>query len=124
MVLVDTNIWISLYRGRETSVGEMVSFLVSKNEAAICGQVFVEFIGGFRQREKRKEFGESFKQFPFLEATEKIFHLAAELLGEYPRLGAGDAVIAATALSYELPLLTFDKDFSILKAAGLRLVKV
>lgn len=44
MVLVDTSVWISLYRRRGSEVGERLWQLVARNEAAICGQVWVEFI--------------------------------------------------------------------------------
>lgn len=50
------------------------------------------------------------------------YQLAAELLARFPRLGAGDAIIAATAINSNTPLLTFDKDYSVLEKEGLQLL--
>lgn len=123
MVLVDTSIWIGLYRQRNSQIGELVWSLVAKNEAAICGQIYVEFIGGFRNQKTREEFSHSFLNFPFIEMTRSIYQLAAELLAQFPRLGAGDAIIAATAINSNTPLLTFDKDFLVLEKEGLQLLR-
>lgn len=124
MVLVDTSVWIDLFRKKNTPLGEKVWRLVAKNEAMLCGQVFVEFIGGFRNAKRRAEFAKPFSDFPYLETTREMFFLAADLLGDFPRLGSGDAVIAATAMLHNEGLLTLDRDFQELESRGLRLVPV
>ncbi len=124
MVLVDTNIWIQLYHTKETSVGELLWALVAKNEAAVCGQTWVEFLGGFRKEEERKHFEKSFHAFPFIETSREAFQLAADLLAKHPRLGSGDAIIAATAITTESYLMTLDKDFQPLTREGLLLVDI
>ena len=48
MVLVDTSIWISLYRRKDAEIGQLIWALTARNEAAITGQIWVEFLGGFR----------------------------------------------------------------------------
>lgn len=122
MVLVDTNIWIQLYHKKETRLGELLWDLVAKNQAAICGQIWVEFLGGFRKPEERKHFEKSFRAFPFVETTLKAFQLAADCLARHPKLGSGDAIIAATAITTECPLMTLDKDFQPLEKEGLKLL--
>lgn len=125
MVLLDTSIWIQLFRQKESSLGGQVSILVARNEAAICGQVLVEFIGGFRKPEMRREFGGPFEKFPFLDTPQKGCRLAAEILGNHPQLGSGDAVIAATALYHKVPLMTLDKGFRVLEDLyGLEIFKI
>ena len=47
MVLVDTSIWIALYRKRGVEIGQKIWMLAARNEAAISGQIWVEFLGGF-----------------------------------------------------------------------------
>lgn len=64
MVLIDTSVWISLYLKKATSLGEFIWSLGAKNEAAICGQVWVEFLGGFRKKEEFEHFETLLKGFP------------------------------------------------------------
>lgn len=119
MVLVDTGVWISLFRKKTDPLGEVMYELAANNKAAICGQVYVEFIGGFRKIALRKEYAASFSVFPMISTGHSDFILAAELLAQYPHLGVGDAIIAATAINQQLPLLTLDKDFMPLSRHGL-----
>lgn len=121
MVLVDTSIWISLYRKRHSELGQKLWALAAKNDAAVCGQVWVEFLGGFRKAAEREAYQSQLRAFPFLEATRGTYDVAVELLAAHPRLGAGDAIIAATAISNHAPLLTLDDGFSALVKHGLRL---
>ncbi|KAB2841448.1 PIN domain-containing protein [bacterium] len=46
---------------------------------------------------------------------------ANDVSADHPRLGAGDAIIAATAISNQASLLSLDKDFHSLTRIGLRL---
>jgi len=93
--------------------------LVTANEAAFCGQVWVEYLGGFRKEADRKTHEKSLRSFPFLETTREAYEKAAHLLAKHPRLGAGDAIIAATALMTKASLFTLDKDFQELALEGL-----
>ena len=121
MVIVDTSIWISLYRKRNAEIGQMIWMLTARNEAAVMGQIWVEFLGGFRDRSARTAYAEKFRAYPFIETTRGAFDLAAELLAAYPRLGAGDAIIAATAITSDAALWTVDTDFDDLVSEGLAL---
>jgi len=121
MVLVDTSIWIALYRKERSEDGEKMWMLAARNEAAVAGQIWVEFLGGFRERSIRSAYAEKLRAFPFLETTRSAYELAADLLAAHPRLGAGDAIIAATAIASNVPLWTADRDFHELTPDGLRL---
>lgn len=121
MVLIDTSVWISLYRKEKTAIGQKMWVLVAENQAALCGQVWVEYLGGFRKEAERRMHEKSLQAFPFLETTRKAYEIAAHLLAQHPRLGPGDAIIAATAIDTKCPLLTLDRDFSILIPEGLEL---
>lgn len=105
MVLVDTSIWIALYRKQRAETGEKMWMLAASNEAAVAGQIWVEFLGGFREQSIRSAYEEKLRAYRFLETTRAGFDLAANLLAAHPRLGAGDAIIAATAISSDVPLL-------------------
>ncbi len=122
MVLVDTSIWIRLYRNRDAEIGQKLWMLAARNDAAICGQIWVEFLGGFRDASRRARHEELLAAFPFLETTRATYGLAATLLAAHPRIGAGDAIIAATAISTSVALWSSDRDFEVLEPEGLRLL--
>lgn len=121
MVLVDTSIWISLYRKKSAEIGQKIWMLAARNEAAVAGQIWVEFLGGFREQSIREAYEEKLRAYPFLETTRAAYDLAAGLLAGHPRLGAGDAIIAATAITADAALWTADRDFDDLLGRGLRL---
>ena len=121
MVLVDTSIWIGLYRKSGAEIGQRIWVLAARNEAAVCGQIQVEFLGGFRRQSVRDAYAEKLRAYPFLETTRAAYDLATELLAGHPRLGAGDAIIAATAMTSGAALWTTDRDFADLIGEGLRL---
>lgn len=121
MVLIDTSIWIALFRKQRAEMGEKIWMLAARNEAAVAGQIWVELLGGFRDRSIRSDYEEKLRAFPFLETTRTAYDLATDLLAAHPRLGAGDAIIAATAISSGASLWTADRDFQELSSDGLRL---
>ena len=121
MVLIDTSVWIALFRKEKNDIGQKMWTLVAENQASICGQIWVEYIGGFRKEAERQKHEKALKAFPFIEETRAAFEKAAALLARYPCLGPGDAIIAATAITSKTPLFTLDKDFSRLGDEGLLL---
>lgn len=121
MVLVDTSIWISLYRQQSSVIGQQLWMLAARNEAAVSGQVWVEFLGGFRKSAERRAYMDKLSSFVFLDTTRDAYDLAVELLAAHPRLGAGDAIIGATAIASRAALFTIDRDFDALTAHGLQL---
>jgi predicted nucleic acid-binding protein len=121
MVLIDTSIWIALYRKQKSELAQKLWMLAARNEAAVSGQVWVEFLGGFRNQLIRSGYQNKLRAYPFLETTRATYDLAADLLATHPRLGAGDAIIAATAIETQSALFTTDRDFQALTAQGLTL---
>ncbi len=121
MVLIDTSVWIQLYRKKTVPIGERVWALVGENEAAICGQVYTEFLSGFKKKDEFAFFEEKLSRFPWLETNQKIFQTAAKILVNHKGLGLGDAIIAATALVWNVPLLTLDKGFHNAQIDGLKI---
>ena len=121
MVLVDTSIWIALYRSRALEIGQKIWMLVGRNEAAVAGQIWVEFLAGFRDQATRSAYEDKLRAYPFLDTAREAYDLAANLLATHPRLGAGDAIIAATAITSDAALWTADRDFDELVPDGLRL---
>lgn len=120
MVLIDTSVWISLFRKESHEVGQKMWSLTAGNLAGTCGQVWLEYIGGFRKEADRRRHAAAFKAFPFLETTREAYERAAEIVARHHlRLGPGDALVAATALTTHSPLFTLDRDFQVLVSEGL-----
>src|SRR5438132_1397311 len=97
MVLVDTSVWIRLFRKEGGDLAQRLASLVTENQAAICGPIWVEFIGGFRSIVKRQKYQEAFAVYPWLEMPRQAFELAAEWTAGRRGVGVIDAMIAATA---------------------------
>jgi len=119
VVLVDTSIFISLHRHRSARIAQRLQQLANRNEAAVCGPVWVEFVGGFRSKRKRERIAEMLKAYPWLDSPRQVFELAADWVADYRGIGAGDAIIAATAYFNDARLMTIDKGLLTLTAAGL-----
>ena len=73
MVLVDTSIWIALYRKKGTRIGQKIWMLAARNEAAVAGQIWVEFLGGFREQSLRQAYEEKLRAYPFLDRGLRLF---------------------------------------------------
>ena len=78
-------------------------------------------IGGFRRERERHEYEAALAAFPFLPTSRNAFETAARCLARHPKLGPGDAIIAATAIDHEARLFTLDADFGALTREGLEL---
>lgn len=120
MVLVDTSVWISLFRRSRSRVGERIWQITARDEAAVCGQVWVEFIGGFRATEKRHAYADEMRAYQWLDTSREACELAAEWCASLQDIGPGDALIAATAFTHGAALLTLDAGFTNLADEGLR----
>ncbi len=98
-------------RGRGSEVGERLWQLAGRNEAAICGQVWVEFIGGVRREAERREYEGG--SAPFRSCRRRARRSAAP-----PAVSPG---ILASAIENGARLFTLDADFRPLEREGLEL---
>jgi predicted nucleic acid-binding protein len=124
LVCVDTSIWVAAWRQSNADVWSHLRELTIANEAALCGQVWVELIGGFRSEQRRARNVLRLQGYPWLHASREAYELAAEWLARFRGIGAGDAIIAATAHLNACELFTLDRSFDALRAAGLKLLSI
>lgn len=125
MLLVDTSIWIEVFRRESdfdlTSVAEV-------EEWVVCLPVIQEVLQGFRDDSAHRVARDALLAMPivespleaavFLEAVDLC--RAARRAGKTVRSGA-DCVIAACAIRHELEVLHHDRDFEALAGvSGLR----
>lgn len=122
MVCIDTSIFISVYRQPKSKVATRMAELSDSNQIYICGQVWIELVGGFRNAERRRFVSERLRDYHWLETARNAYELAAEWVSTFRGIGPGDAVIAATAYLNECDLFTLDQSFNGLQKAGLKIL--
>jgi predicted nucleic acid-binding protein len=118
MYLVDTSVWIEVFR-RGTSLD--LESLLDIDEIVTCLPVIQEVLQGFREEAPYRLARESITSFPIVEAPMSldVFLQAAELYRSARRSGltvrsSTDCLIAACALRNDLSVLHRDRDFAIL----------
>lgn len=125
MTLVDTSIWIEVFRLREPLDLESI---VPFDEVVTCGPVVQEVLQGFRDDSAFQRARIGMRNLPWLESpmSGAVFETAAELYRSARRRGltvrsSADCLIAACAIRHDAEVLHRDRDFSQLAlASGLR----
>jgi len=121
MIILDTNIIIELFKGN-TETKELLENINEENFAISIITSMELYYGAINKRElnKIKKF---LKSFYLLVINEEISKIALELIEKYSKshgLEIPDALIAATSIYYDAPLLTYNKkDFKYIE--GLQL---
>ena len=125
MILVDTSVWIEVFR--QPSGIDLEAHL-DLDEIATCLPVVQEVLQGFRDESAFRKAREAMLSFPVVESPlrEGIFTDAVELYRSARRNGltvrsSVDCLIASCALRNDLTVLHRDRDFSSLaKVSGLK----
>jgi predicted nucleic acid-binding protein len=115
MIVIDSSAWIEFYSpGGNTYISDLVEDAIRRDVAAVNGIILVE-IAGFASQKDQKSIESDFFGFHTLEVTGDIFLEAVTICGKLRRAGftipATDAIIAATALSADAPLIHRDRHF-------------
>lgn len=118
MTLVDTSVWIEVFRaGNPLALERWVAF----DEVVTCLPVMQEVLQGFREEGAYRLARSSLLAMPIVEAPlrEEVFLEAVDLYRAAKRAGATvrssvDCLIAACALRNHLELLHADRDFEAL----------
>jgi predicted nucleic acid-binding protein len=125
MILVDTSIWIEVFRqGARSHSGEFFDI----EEAVTCLPVIQEILQGFRDQSAFRIAREALLSLPVVESpmTLDVFERAVELHRVSRRQGltvrsSADCLIAACALKHDFTVLHRDRDFPALaRVSGLR----
>ena len=112
-ILVDTNVFIEIFKGKKELLDYISSYDVFVNPIIMMEL----YIGAFNKNEIKK-FEDFFKSFNVVMLNEKVSRLAIELVKTYSKssgLLLPDAFIAATCLDFSLELFTFNvRDFKFI----------
>ncbi|KAF0245388.1 MAG: putative nucleic acid-binding protein contains PIN [Planctomycetota bacterium] len=118
MILVDTSVWIEIFRARNPLAIESV---VEFEEIVTCLPVVQEVLQGFQDERAFRVARESFLALPIVESpvTAGLVEEAAGLYRAARRQGVTvrssvDCLIAACALRHQLTVLHRDRDFQLL----------
>jgi len=114
-LLCDTCIIIDFISGRSQVLNDLLD---SKMVLLINSIIEMELLQGARDKKELRVVEQRLHSFRLLNMQQEIFDLATDFLRNY-RLSHGlalpDAVIGATAIYYQIPLLTYNhKDFKFL----------
>jgi hypothetical protein len=117
MILIDTNILIEIYKNN-TLIIDIVK-KIGQNNIAISDITCAELFYGARNKRELQIISKDLNKLEILHIQEEVSKNAVELVEKYAlshKLSIPDALIAATAIYYNLPLYTLNlKDFVFIK---------
>lgn len=118
MILVDTSVWIDLFRNSGT---RNLNFELDLEEVVTCWPVIQEVLQGFDDQRVFHIAREAMLALPIVESplTDEVFEVAIDLYRSARRAGltirsSVDYLIAACALRNSLTVLHHDRDFDAL----------
>lgn len=118
MLLVDTSVWIEVFRRPSRFELESVAAL---DEIITCLPVIQEVLQGFLEERAFRLAREAMLAFPIVESPlrSEVFEEAAQLYRSARRAGMTirsgvDCLIATCAIRHGLPILHHDRDFQFL----------
>jgi len=127
MVLVDSSVWIeALRRDGRLDVKLALENLLEAYEAAWCGPVKLEVLGGARPQE-RKALEEQFSCIPYFPMTDAAWDAAKNLAWRLRDKGCtapwNDILITALSVKADCRIYAVDKHFQLMyeSGAGIRL---
>jgi len=118
MILVDTSIWIAVFRSKNPyRIEDAFEF----DEIITCLPVIQEILQGFREERAYRTARDAMLALPIVESPmeESLFLEAAELFRSACRRGltirsSVDCLVAACALRHNVPVLHRDRDYKFL----------
>jgi len=118
-IIIDTSAWIDFFRSQSGVVGDVVSSLISQDQAVITGPVVSELLQGLKNRKEGKALGELFSIIPYVEVKREDWEKAGDLLRNLRQRGITvpltDALIAIVAKQHGYSVLTLDRHFEHLE---------
>ena len=118
MILVDTSIWIEIFR---TKGSLRIEGVLEFEEIVTCLPVIQEVLQGFREERAYRTARDAMTALPIVESPmeESLFIEAAGLYRAARRRGltirsSVDCLIAACALRHDMPVFHKDRDFDLL----------
>ena len=122
MILIDTNFLIYLSKAQNKASEFIWRQLEAGQKFCISPIILIEFLSYVSISENEKKFFFNILgQFTFIELNMAIALKAVDLRKQY-HLKLGDSIIAATAITQNVSLLSYDEDFA--KVKELKMVNI
>jgi len=117
MIVVDSSVWIELFRGAETDAVRRLTDAVDRNEIIVGDLILCEVLRGARDEAKAAEIAALMGAFPVVPmAGAEIAMRAAANFRQLRSLGSTvrstiDLIIGTWCIDNDVPLLHTDRDF-------------
>lgn len=117
MILVDTSVWIDHYRGTDSAEALWLNSAIRNDvDLCVCGIVLTEVLQGIKSIRHYRRVKQVMEALVYLQMFQNSYILAADLYRDARAQGkiirsTIDCLIAACAISNDVPLLQKDKDF-------------
>lgn len=124
-VLVDTSIWIDLFRSRKSPGVDRLKSLVGREEILLGDLILAETLQGIRSEPEARAVSTAFSSIRVVPLVgEPIARQSAENYRLLRRQGVTvrktiDCLIATWCIKHEVPLLHSDHDFGAFRVLGL-----
>lgn len=123
MILCDTNIFIEAYKNNKSIISELKE--IGQENVATSQITAAELVFGAFNKNELASIRSDLQKIVVIPVSNEISQRAFDLMVKYSlshRLSLPDALIAATALNYDIPIYTLNKkDFKFI--TGLKLHK-
>jgi len=121
MVLCDTNIFIHAFNGNPLTIEQLKH--IGLHNILLSSITVMELYQGMGNKQELAIMRKKLAFYDVVQIDRRISEKAIELIAEF-KLSHGlqipDALIASTAVSYDLPLFTYNlKDFSFIPAINI-----
>lgn len=121
MILLDTNIIIEIYRSNRTVIDVVTE--IGQENMAVSEITCSELYFGARDKKELRIIEKDLSNLTVIPVNSTISTLSTQLVKQHAlshKLTIPDALIAATAMTYNIPLYTLNiKDFIYLKSISL-----
>jgi len=127
-VLVDTSVWIDLFRSADTPPVQRLKILLGQEELLIGDLILAEILQGVRTEDEAAMIEEKFKPFRIVPlvgeaiARQSAYHYRALRKKGITVRKTIDCLIAAWCMQHQTPLLHNDRDFEPFIQLGLVVV--
>ena len=123
MILVDTSVWVDFFRGAGSPEAAREARAVDDEDVCLCGLILTEVLQGIPSGREHRRVRRLLDALIYLPMERRDYVLAADLYRAARAKGKRirntvDCIIAACAISHNVPLLQKDKDFLALAAVS------
>jgi predicted nucleic acid-binding protein len=128
MVLPDTSVWIPYFRSASGADGDHLEGLIKAGEAAVCGPILAELLGGADERQRRA-ITDTAGNLPWAELDHGSWRATGTLAHRLRQAGQTlpltDLAIAVAAARAGYALWSLDSDFERIASVldGLKLYR-